>query len=264
MVQRPGAASGTFAKTPQQYKTLLANAAKQSIKQKETAKGSWWDKTTTSIGNWYSSNKTEIWTTAAYVGLGVLAVGLTVATAGAGSAVAGTILAGALTGASISAGIDAGTQYLQNDHSFDNYNPMQTLRASSVGAVSGALGGSALSLRAEVIGNATLQAVNTFGTSVATGKEATATDYLVNTATGAVAGFAGGAGVQHASATGNQVVHYIGSSYSSYASNAGLETISIFSNQIPDAAYNAVIRSGILSNFVQEQTGFAISNIRNK
>ena len=245
---------GRYSQTAQQYKTQLQNAAKQSVKQKETTKGNWWDKAATSVGNWYAKNKTEIWTTAAYVGLGIAAVALTIGTAGAGSVVAGTILAGAVTGASISAGIDVGTQYIQNNHTFDNYNPMQTLRASSVGAVSGALGGTSLSVGAEIVGNATLQVANTLGTSVATGKEATATDYVVNASIGAVAGLVGGAGVQHPAATGSQVVHYIGSSYSYSASKAGLETISILSNQIPDAAYSAMIRSSLLSNSTQEYT----------
>ena len=64
MLQRPSAASGTFAKTTQQYKTLLANAAKQSVKQKETSKGSWWDSTKNILSGAAFVTKAVIYTVA--------------------------------------------------------------------------------------------------------------------------------------------------------------------------------------------------------
>ena len=244
---------GRYSQTAQQYKTQLQNAAKQSVKQKETTKGNWWDKAATSAGNWFKENKQTITTVAYVAGAALLVTALTVATGGIGTAAAATVLVGAAAGGVASAAIDVGLQYYQNGKNFNNYNPLQTLRAASVGTISGAMGGSAASLGQVVTSNALLQTANTFGESVATGKAATAQDYIVNTASGAIAGVVGGKGVQNVSgSTSNAVQHFIGSSYAGSASHIGSETITIFSNTVNQAAQKAIFRSTITSNAAQE------------
>ena len=147
------------------------------------------------------------WLKAAATAVAAVAVVAVIAVA---APVAAPVIAGAAVGAGVSAAVDVGIQ-LKTTGKVD---VCQTVTAASFGAVSGAVGGSGVGRVGQIAANATLSAVQTAASDWQTGNKSSATTYLLNTATGAAAGWAGGTGAQvrqqAAGQIGKQIVRTTG------------------------------------------------------
>ena len=236
LVAKKTAHTGQNSMTLQQYKTALKTTASQTVKQKETAKGSWWDSTINSAkglvesavqqaSSFYQKHKVGI-----NIALGAAtiigATALTIATAGSAAPVialtAKLALVGSVAGGSAGAIVGGVSAAISGKNVGEAVAEGFGSGAVS-GAVSGALAATAVGRGGQIIGNAAISTTSYATQTTLNGGQISAAGVTVAFIGGVVAGAVGGPGATSAGRPYNQVIDHTVQSIAREARRANVE-----------------------------------------